>query len=141
MRNDGILKHLGIALLIAVVFYVAGFAWLEHRRVAGGPWEVTFRTDAAGRPSLWIAQNHLRVGQTLWFSSAPVQPPNLCRIVRFVQGTTELPFGEMIYQDPTFLPGTVTMRLFGHEVEFLPRVLIIDKKEYPWRNGSRIAVR
>jgi hypothetical protein len=141
MRNDGILKHLGAALLIAVVFYFAGFTWLEHRRVAHGPWEVTFRTDAAGRPSLWIAQNRLGVGQTLWFSGATIAPANLCRIVRFVQGTTELPFGDMIYQDPTFLPGTVTMRLFGHEVELLPRVLIIDKQEYPWRSGSRIAVR
>lgn len=141
MRNDGILKHLGLALLIAVVFYVAGFSWLEHSRVAKGPWEVTFRTDAAGKPSLWVAQNKLGVAETIWFGDATTRPGNLCRVVRFVQGTTDLPFGDMVYQDPTFLPGTVTMRLFGHEVELLPRVLVIDKKEYPWRTGSRVEVR
>jgi hypothetical protein len=47
----------------------------------------------------------------------------------------------LIFQDPTFLPGTVTIRLFGHVVEFLPRVLTIDKKEYPWQSGAVIEVR
>jgi hypothetical protein len=52
-----------------------------------------------------------------------------------------LPFGELLYQDPTFLPGTVTMRLFGHVVELLPRVLTVDKKEYPWQSGAVIQLR
>jgi hypothetical protein len=141
MRNDGILKHLGLALLMAVVFYVAGFSWMEHLRLGKGPWEVTFRADAAGRPSLWIVQTNLGIGEAVWFSPPAAGVSNLCRVVRFVQGTTELPFGEMIYQDPTFLPGTVTMRLFGHRIELLPRVLSIDKKEYPWRAGSQIEAR
>ena len=46
----------------------------------------------------------------------------------------------MIFQDPTFLPGTVTLRQFGHEIELLPRVLIIDKKEIPWRAGKTVEV-
>jgi hypothetical protein len=141
MRNEGILKHFALALIIALVFYVAAFSWLEHRRAVKGPWEVTFRIDAAGRPSLWIAQTNLGIDEAVGFPAHNIQPPNDCRVVRFVQGTTELPFGEMLYQDPTFLPGTVTMRLFGHEIELLPRVLTIDKKEYPWRAGSRIEVR
>ena len=29
------------------------------------------------------------------------------------------------------------MRLFGHEVELLPRVLTIDGKEYPWHSTQR----
>ena len=37
--------------------------------------------------------------------------PNLSRAIYFSQAVPELPFGEMIFQDPTFLPGTVTMRL------------------------------
>jgi hypothetical protein len=36
------------------------------------------------------------------------------------------------------LPGTVTLRLFGHEIELLPRVLIIDRKEHPWKAGDTI---
>jgi hypothetical protein len=39
--------------------------------------------------------------------------------------------------DTTFLPGTVTFQIFGHEIELLPRVLIIDHQERPWlANGS-----
>jgi hypothetical protein len=34
--------------------------------------------------------------------------------------------------DSTFLPGTLTFQFFGHEIELLPRVLIIDHREYPW---------
>ena len=120
MRNDGILKHLGLAMLLAAVFYVAGFSWLEHRRVAKGPWEVTFRTDAAGRPSLWVAQSRLGIGQTLSFSGATVQTTNLCQIVRFLPGTTVLPFGEVIYQDPTFLPGVVALRLCAQRCNSSP---------------------
>jgi hypothetical protein len=138
MRNDGILKHLALALVIALVFYVAGFTWLEHRRAAKGPWEVTFRTDAAGTPSLWIAQTNLGIGQAISFPARKAQPPNLSRAVRFAPGTTDLPFGEMLYQDPTFLPGTVTMRVFDHQIELLPRILTIDKKEYPWNGGGSL---
>jgi hypothetical protein len=138
MPNEGILKHFALALVIAVVFYFAGFNWLEHRRTAKGPWEVTFRIDAAGVPSLSIAQTNLGIAEGLSFPSRKAQPANLSRLVRFEQGTTELPFGDMIFQDPTFLPGTVTMRVFDHEIELLPRMLTIDKKEYAWKEGQEI---
>ena len=52
-----------------------------------------------------------------------------------------VPFGECIYQDLMFLPGVVTMNLLGHEIELMPRTLVIDKKEVPWSTpGSRIVV-
>ena len=65
---------------------------------AKGPSEVTFRTDAAGTPSLWIAQTNLGIGQAISFPARKAQPPNLSRAVRFAPGTTDLPFGEMLYQ-------------------------------------------
>jgi hypothetical protein len=138
MRNEGILKHLAIAFAIALVFYVAAFTWLEHRRVVKGPWLVTFRTDAAGTPSLCIAQPNLGITQSVSFPAQTSPPPNFSRTIRFVQGTTNLPFGDLVFQDPTFLPGTVTMRLFGHQIELLPRLLTIDHRQYPWKAGSQI---
>ena len=39
-----------------------------------------------------------------------------------------------------YLPGTLTFDFFGHQVELLPRVLIIDKEEHPWQSGSRLKV-
>jgi hypothetical protein len=102
---------------------------------------VTFRTDAAGTPSLFILQTNLKVSETLVFPGQAIQPAQLSRAIGFARPPAALPFGELIHQDPTFLPGVVTMRLFGHQIEILPRVLTIDKKEYPWRPGSQIEVR
>jgi hypothetical protein len=141
MRSDGLLKHLAICLAIAVVFYVVAFGWIERRRTAKGPWEADFRADAAGAPAIMISQTNLNIRETLVFPGQTVRPSNFSRTIVFGQSPPDLPFGELIYQDPTFLPGTVTLRLFGHQVELLPRVLTVDKKEYPWRPGAVIEVR
>ena len=139
MRPDGILKHFAKALVIAVVFYFVTFAWIENRRTANGPWQITFRADAAGMPALAISQPKLNISETVRFAHAKAAP-NLSQTIIFGQDAPELPFGEMLYHDPTFLPGTVTMRLFGHEVQLLPRVLIVDGKEYPWHSTGEIDV-
>jgi hypothetical protein len=141
MRSDGLLKHLAICLVIAVVFYVAAFGWIQHRRTAKGPWVADFRADAAGAPALLISQTNLNISETIVFAGQTIHLENFSRTIIFDQAPPDLPFGELIYQDPTFLPGTVTMRLFGHVVELLPRVLTVDKKEYPWQSGATIEVR
>ena len=140
MRSEGSIRHFAIAFTIAVVLYVAGFGWIQHRRVCKGPWEIIFATDAAGRPSLLISEPALKISQKIAFPDRKIAPANLARAQRFDEAVTNLPFGEMIFQDPTFLPGTVTLRQFGHEIELLPRVLIIDKKEIPWRAGQTVEV-
>jgi hypothetical protein len=61
--------------------------------------------------------------------------------VEFREETPELPFGKIVFQDPTFLPGTLSMHLFDHKVELVPRVLFIDGKEYPWNATNEIEVR
>jgi hypothetical protein len=141
MRSDGLLKHLAICSVIAVVFYVTVFGWLQHLRTAKGPWTADFRADTAGRPALLIFQTNLNISETIAFPGQNVQPSNFSRTIIFEATPPELPFGQLIYQDPTFLPGTVTLHMFGHQVEFLPRVLTIDKQEYPWKNGAVIEVR
>jgi hypothetical protein len=30
--------------------------------------------------------------------------------------------------------------MFGHEIELLPRVLIIDHKEFPWKSEQKISL-
>ena len=82
----------------------------------------------------------LKISQTITFPGQKIALANLARVERFEEAVTNLPFGEMIFQDPTFLPGTVTMRQFGHEIELLPRVLIIDKKEIPSGAGQVVEV-
>jgi hypothetical protein len=141
MHLDGLFKHLAICLVIAVVFYVAAFGWIQHRRTARGPWVADFRADAAGTPALLISQTNLNISETIVFPGQTVLPANVSRTIVFGQTPPALPFGELIFQDPTFLPGTVTMRLFGHVVELLPRILTVDKKEYPWQSGAVIQLR
>jgi hypothetical protein len=132
VKKDGFLRHASIAFGIAVVFYIVFFTWMQHRREGRGPWEVTFVTDANGAPSIAIQQPKLNVSHRIFFDGTNSPQKDLSQTVEFVQGTTQIPFGEMLFQDPTFLPGTVTMKLFGHVVELLPRVLIVDQKEHPW---------
>jgi hypothetical protein len=139
MRPNGIFKHIVAALVIAVVFYSVTFAWIERRRAANGPWQITFQADAAGAPSLAISEAKLNISQAVRFPRDHTTP-NLSQTITFGQDTPDLPFGEMLFQDPTFLPGTVTMRLFGHHVQLLPRVLTIDGKEYPWHSTNEIEV-
>ena len=141
MRSDGAIKHFAFAFAIALVVYIVSFGWIQHRRVFKGPWEITFVTDAAGHPSLAISEPKLKISKTIAFPGQKIAATNLARVQRFDDAVTNLPFGEMIFQDPTFLPGTVTMRLFGHEIELLPRVLVVDKKEIPWSSGQTVEIK
>ena len=141
MRSDGILRHFAFALAIAVALYIASFSWIQHRRTFKGPWYLTFVTDGAGQPSLLISQAKLQISETLTFPGQKVAATHLRTTEHFDEAVATLPFGTVIFQDPTFLPGTLTMGLFGHEVELLPRTLIIDKKEIPWRAGQTLEIR
>jgi len=135
------LKHLAITFAIAVVLYVASFGWIQHRRTFKGPWQITFITDTAGRPSMLVSEPFLKISRAIDFPGQKVAPANMRQVESFAEAVTDLPFGRMVFQDPTFLPGTVTMNQFGHEIELLPRVLIIDKKEIPWDGAGPVEVR
>ena len=39
MKRDGLLRHLVLALLIALVLYAVAFTGIEHRRTRLGPWD------------------------------------------------------------------------------------------------------
>jgi hypothetical protein len=132
---------LAAAAVLSAVFYCAAFWWIEHERAAQGPWEIVFIADAAGRPSLRITQPALKISEGLSFPDDQVARPNLAELVRFRQAVTNLPFGEMLLQDPLYLPGTITMRLFGHLVEVLPRTLVVDHQEHAWKAGEELVVR
>jgi len=133
-------KQIIISFLIVLACYLGIFHWIEHRRLAKGPWETRFNLDANRTPVLTIHQKALQIeafqirfpGETTPLSNSwPVD-------IRFDQPGLSAAFGEVIYEDLTFLPGVITFNLFGHEIELLPRSLIINKKEIPWRSNSVI---
>src|SRR5581483_8456374 len=136
-NDDSLVKHLALAAAMAVALYVVSFAWIEHRRTFRGPWQVEFQSNADGQPSVVLHEPALGISETVAFPGAKTAP-NLEVWEAFSEATTNVPFGRVIFQDPTFLPGTLTLGLFGHEVEALPRVLIIDKKEIAWTPKGRV---
>lgn len=120
-----------------LVLYFAAFYGCEHVRMRRGPWEVQFQTDEKGRPSVLIDQPRLGISAVrILFVDEQIAATN--QRVAFARPLVVAPFGKVIYEDLTFLPGVVTFDLFGHEIELLPRVLIVNKKEIPWKSGSII---
>jgi hypothetical protein len=126
--------------LVTLVGYVIVFSWVENNRRKDGPWEITF-AKTNNSPVLLI--NHAKSGLTniaIVFSDAVV-PTNLPQTVSFPHGRVapfDLPFGKCIFLDSLYLPGSVTVQAFGHEIQLLPRTLIIDRVERAWSPGEKI---
>jgi hypothetical protein len=137
--SERIGRHLLIVFGTVLVCYVVGFwgsEWWRHRR---GPWEVTFTSGTNGLAGVEINQAALGIrGVRVEVAGAPLTNQAPRQVLHFREPTdrARVPFGQVTFLDTTVLPGTVTFDLFGHEVELLPRVLIIDKHEHPWRSGE-----
>jgi hypothetical protein len=141
MKSDRLAKILLIGFVSALVLYILSFSFIQYRRTFRGPWQVVFLSDNNGTPGLLVTQPKLKISERIMFSGRKLSQSNAVHAVVFDDPTkTNAPFGKMVFQDLTFLPGTVTLNLFGHEVELLPRVLIIDKQEYAWKTGEVISV-
>jgi hypothetical protein len=136
--KSGLTAKTVVLIFVAVLaLYAALFFGIEHSRQSHGPWEVQFQNIAGSPPTLLVTQPHLNLrdvkivihGETLTNASGNV---------RFDQVKLPTPFGRVIYEDLTFLPGVVTFDLLGHEVELLPRALVVNKKLVPWQTGMTI---
>jgi hypothetical protein len=142
MKSDNLFRHVAIPFGIAVLVYVIFYFGIEYRRTRKGPWEVTFTNDASGAPTLVI--NQPNVGVTNLQITFPGETNRIEKISRAFSQPREvpydLPFGKCVFMDTTFLPGTIVFDLFGHEIQLIPRVLTIDKKEMPWQSEKTIAV-
>ena len=154
------LRRAGIAFAIAITLYVGFYSCDRHLRQHRGSWEITFAPGPAPERSsgsisnsstrapsvgVLITINQPGLGitnQSILFSGAAVGNPPSTRTLLFESPDTlpRLPFGSLVFHDLMYLPGTLTFDFFGHQVELLPRVLIIDKEEHPWQSGSRLKV-
>jgi hypothetical protein len=140
-------SRLGLQLLLVfaatLIGYAAVYGWIEHRRVIKGPWVVTF-ASASGVPVLTVNQTTLGITNLQIVFAHGRAPTNATQTVDFSQARPwpyVVPFGQCVFMDTTFLPGTIALELFGHEIQLLPRVLTIDKAERPWRSGERIELK
>ena len=138
------LKHFILAFLLALVGYVLFYQGIEHRRTRKGPWQVTFTRATAGDPAIVINHPSLAVTnlQIHFIGGSPPPPTNIATLL-FAQPHPvpyDVPFGKCVFMDTTFLPGTVTFQLFGHEIELLPRALVLDRQEHPWKSDIIITL-
>ena len=166
MQSKGPVKHFIVAFMLAVVGYAAFYLGIEHWRARKGPWQVTFTHSSANTPVITIDQPGLAISnvqiiftlENLPASNTPGTFPadpshpnspgtnhsSPATTLLFAQPRSvpyEVPFGRCVFLDLSSLPGTVTFDLFGHEIQLLPRVLIIDRQEYPWRPDVAITLR
>ena len=139
MQSSGIGKHVLGALALAIAIYAAGFTLDQHLRTRRGPWQVTFTTEPTGNPAIVINHPKLRVAN-LKIIFAGETTTNSPATVAFDRPRKSASFGEVKFEDLTYLPGTVTLGLFGHEIELLPRTLYVNRKAHPWKSEETITL-
>lgn len=139
MQSDGFLKHLIIAFGLALVGYALLYGCDRHLRLRRGAWEFTFASSAQGEPTLTIDQPYFGISKVRILFKGETYEGTTQRI-RIDKPGIKLPFGKPVFYDTTYLPGSITMDLYGHEVEVLPRTLIINFKETPWKSGEIISL-
>ncbi len=143
-KSEKPFKHFALAFVIALVGYAVAYHLIEHRRVRNGPWQVTFTTNSNGAPALVIRQPRLAITNLqIYFAGETCPLTNASQTFDYAQPRQvpyPVPFGTCVFMDTTFLPGTLTLDVFGHEIELLPRVLVIDLVEHPWRSGATITL-
>jgi hypothetical protein len=137
MKSGFTAKAIALLFGTVLVLYVVVFFAIERARHHKGPWEVDFQTYADGSPVLIVSQPKLGLSDMKIVAHGET-PSNAVGRVSFDQVKRPVPFGKVIYEDLTFLPGVVTFDLFGHEIELLPRALIADKKLVAWKSGATI---
>ena len=142
-EKENPLKYFLVAFLIAIGIYLVSYQFIEHRRNRKGPWQVTFTNNVSGDPQVVINQPFIPIKNVRMTFRGVSMPANNGATLLFDQPKPvpyEVPFGTCVFMDTTFLPGTATFRFFGHEIELLPRVLIIDHEEHKWIKGSEITL-
>ena len=125
---------------VTLVGYIAIFSWMEHNRRKNGPWEITF-TTVNNSPALLLSHTKLNLTNVTIVFLGSVAPTNLPQTICFQHGRVapfDLPMGKCVFLDTLYLPGTVTIQAFGHEIQMLPRTLSLDRVEHPWLSGEKI---
>ena len=141
MKRENIVGKILLVFAVTVVGYIAFYQLDRWLRLRHGAWEITFATEG-GAPSLTIDEPALKIANVkLAFAGETISNLPTPVAWRFDDVTkTNLPFGQVVFLDLTYLPGGVTMNFFGHEIELLPRTLVVNRKEVPWASGKTITL-
>ena len=137
MRSSFPTKAVVIVFGVVTALYIVAFRGIEYLRVRKGPWEVAFGRDTEGNATLTVSQPALGLSGVRIVARGD-RATNAPGAVRFDRVQQPVPEGQVIYEDLTFIPGVVTFDFHGHEVELLPRVLVVNKRLVPWQSGATV---
>jgi hypothetical protein len=139
-KNLNVLWHFAAAFVLAALLYAGLFLTDQHLRTRRGPWEVRFHATPGEDP--WLTINQPSLGLTNILIEFPGERSDpVDALVRFHTPEQTIPMGQVKYEDLTYLPGVVTLEVFEHEIELLPRVLYLNRQAQPWRSNARIQLR
>lgn len=134
--RDNIFKHAAIAFILALIGYSLFYSCDSRLRTHKGSWIVDFTVTTNNEPLLIINQPALKI-ENVRIQLAGESATNTQKGVHFDKPVgIELPYGRVRFHDLTYLPGTITLDVYGHEVELLPRALFLNIQEIPWQNNS-----
>ena len=139
MQSSGLVKPVWGGLLLALAIYIGGFKFDQYLRTRRGAWQVTFTTEPSAAPAIVVSQPTLHVANLKIVFSGETAT-NAPGTVVFDFPQKPVPFGKVKFEDLTYLPGTVTLEIFGHEIELLPRTLYINRKSHPWTSNQTITL-
>ncbi len=145
-ESERILKRFGLAFGVVFLGYVLLYSGDRYLRLRKGPWELQFSSESDGTPRLVINQPALGITNvTLRLEGESVrQEPVLVRFDapdQWKSQLVEIPYGRVLFFYRNYLPGTVILDLFGHEVEIVSRALILNLNEHEWQSGAVISLK
>lgn len=126
--------------MLALLGYSAFYACDAQLRNRRGPWAVTFEQGPDGTPAVRIEQSGLGLSNIVVRfvgESIPASTKPLPQRVVFQEPNLPVPFGKTVFDDLMYLPGTVVLHCFGHEVQMLPRALFLDRRSREWASNLR----
>ncbi len=136
------IKPVILTFAACLVGYALLFSCDAHLRENKGPWEITFDTPTNGAPGIIINQPDLGITNvTIRFEGQPFAQSNATTIVVYDNPRKQPAFGELRFHDLSYLPGTITLLLFNHEIELIPRGLYINREVIPWSDAREFSLK
>jgi len=138
---------------IALVVYVITYFGDQNLRTKDGGWQVTFTTNQLGAPMLLVNLPSQGITNCSFVFEGETVPtdfrPSTTNYVNPTKLPVTVPFGRLFHADLTYLPGVVTFDFFAedanatnkgrrHEVELLPRGLVVNRQEHQWKPAMEI---
>ena len=145
MNRERLPRQLLLLFLVTLAIYATGFWFIESRRTAQSPWIVSYEVNATGHVTLEVRQQSLALGPVeIRFAAATTNAP-LPKIQVTCNDPKPVPrpapIGQCMFEDLTFLPGTVALKICSVDIQLLPRALSIGTNEFSWGRVRVIRVR